>query len=91
MSHSSIASLAFICAAVFLAASATTIGLLVRAQWARRPDGSRRPPRTRSRFEVWPDPAGVTPAGRPYERLARRTGLVALLALAGAIVALGAL
>jgi hypothetical protein len=64
-----------------------TVGLLMRAQWTRRPDGSRRPPRTRSGMELWPDPAEVTPAGRPYERLARRTLLLALLALAAALVA----
>ena len=90
MSHLSIATLAFTCAGIFLAAAGTTVGLLIRAQYARRPDGSRRPPRTRNLFELWPDPAGVTPAGRPYERLARRTALVAILALAGAIIALGA-
>jgi hypothetical protein len=90
MSYSAIAILAVACAVVFVVASATTVGLLVRAQWARRPDGTRRPPRTRGRYELWPDLAGVTPAARPYERLARRTALVACLALVGALVALGA-
>jgi hypothetical protein len=88
MSQYSLGVLAFGCTVVFVGAMVATIGLLIRAQWTRRPNGSRRPPRTRSRHEVWPDPAGITPAGRPYERLARWTALVALFALAAALVVL---
>ena len=88
MSRHPIGVLAVVCTIVFVAAMVATVGLLIRAQWTKRPNGSRRPPRARSRYELWPDPAGITPAGRPYERLARRTGLVALLALMAALVVL---
>ena len=80
-----------LCSALFVGASLTTVALLVRAEWARRPNGRRRPTRTRTRHQIWPDPAGITPAGRPFERLARRTALVAVLALACALFALGLL
>ncbi len=73
--------------AVSLVAFAATGVLLSRAEWTRRPNGKRRPPRVRSRYEIWPDPAGITRAGRPYERLARRTALVAVLSLVVAMLA----
>jgi hypothetical protein len=77
-------------AAVSLVAFAATGVLLMRAEWTRRPNGKRRPPRAKGRYDVWPDPAAITPAGRPYERLARRTALVAILSLAAAMLALAA-
>ena len=74
-------------AAVSLVALAATGVLLARAEWARRLDGTRRPPRVRDRWQIWPNPAGITPAGRPYERLARRTALLAALAFGAAVLA----
>jgi hypothetical protein len=75
---------------VFIAASVATAALLVRAEWTRRPNGRRRPPRVRSQYQAWPDPAAITPAGRPFERMARRTAVVAVLALGLALLALAA-
>jgi hypothetical protein len=71
---------------IFFAAMAAALGFLVRAQWARRPDGSRRPPPPTGRFELWPTPGSITRAGRPYERMARRALLLALFALTVALV-----
>ena len=68
----------FVGAVCFVGGALATIGLLVRAEWTRGADGRRRP---QGPGRLWLDPARIPVAGRRYERLARRTALVAGLGL----------
>ena len=70
----------FLGAVSFIGFAIATVVLLIRAEWAPRADGSRRGQRPQSRHQIWPDPARIPPAGRRFERLARRTAGAAVLA-----------